>query len=329
MAERASIFQTVQFGIETTPGVVVAANHIAGAMSIEGGIKANVNTFKPQGTKYTTITALGKEWSEAKISGQPTYTELMYPLAGCLCVPTLGTIIAGTAFTWTYTPSSTAADTVKTYTVEVGSATRAHTWAYGQIDSIGIKTDREKLELTGSMIGGTITDGITMTAASTATALVPVLPTQADVYLDTTSGSLGTTRLPRVFSLEWSLGGRFGPVWPINSSLGTFGAVVETMPKATVKMLVEADVSGMGTILPYLRNGNTAWLRINYTGGTIGGTALYGLTMDFPVKISAAPGEFKDQDGVYAIEYTFDTAHDATWGKAMQIVLRNGISTLA
>ena len=40
------------------------------------------------------------------------------------------------------------------------------------------------------------------------------------------------------------------------------------------------------------------------------------------------PGEFGDQDNVYALEYGLQPIHDATWGKAFEIRVTTTTSTL-
>jgi len=39
-------------------------------------------------------------------------------------------------------------------------------------------------------------------------------------------------------------------------------------------------------------------------------------------------GKFADEDGLYAIEWTFSVVHNATWGKAMSIEVINSIASL-
>jgi hypothetical protein len=39
-------------------------------------------------------------------------------------------------------------------------------------------------------------------------------------------------------------------------------------------------------------------------------------------------GNFSDEDGVYAIEWTFDMVHDGTWGKAFTVAVVNKVTAL-
>ncbi len=325
MSERATINQIVQLGVETTPGTSVAANKRLQAVSIEPAIKTSINSFRPLGGKFTTMAALGQEWVEAKVSGQASYTDLAYLLASILsyAAPTLqGT----SAYKWTFTPAQNSEDTIKTYTVEHGSSVRAAKFTYGLLRELTMTFNRKECSLSGTMLGQALTDGISMTSGATAIEPVPVMPTQVDVYLDSYGGTLGTTKLTRALSAELAISDRYNTVWALNSAISGFAAHVETAPSATLKLLAEADSSGMAP-LTTLRNGSKCWLRIRATGNTISGSDKYQLTLDLCGTV-ADVGEFSDEDGVYAIEWTFNATHDATWGKAMTAELINTLSGL-
>lgn len=316
MAERTTVTQTLQIGVETTPGTGVAAGKSLPSITIDPAIKANIDKFRPTGNKFQTIHALGKEWVEAKIGGEPTYSELHYLLASLLQYTAPVQQGATTAYLWAHGPSSTGEDTVKTYTVEQGSSLRAHKFTYGLVSELSMSGDRDKLELSGMMLGQALTDGITMTGTPAALEQIPILPKELDVYLDTTSGGLGTTKLTRLLRWGVDIKSRFGPLWVVNSANASWVTHVETPVDAQVKLLVEANSDGMGLLTP-LRDGSTRFVRIEGTSGQNAGTAIpYSLTMDFALQV-ADVSEFRDEDGVYAIEYTFDVVHDGTWGKAL------------
>lgn len=327
MAERATINQITQVGAEATPGVAVAADRLFQALTIEPAIKADIQTFRPLGAKYATIAALGKEWVEAKISGDVAcYNHLAYLLSGVLAYA--APVQQGTtnAYLWTFTPSQSAEDTVKTFTVEQGSAVRAGRFAYGLITEFSLAFSREKVAVGGTMLGQAYQDGIAMTANPTPVAVQPVLPTDLDVYLDSTSAGIGTTKLARALSGEFSISDRFGPLWTINSAVDGFVAHVEQAPRAQLKLLVEADAAGMG-LLPAMRSGARRYVRLKAVGPLIADTYYYTLQMDICGVVSDV-GEFSDEDGVYAIEWTLDVAYDPDWGKALEVQLTNTLSGL-
>ncbi|HXF54827.1 MAG TPA: hypothetical protein VNK52_11955, partial [Hyphomicrobiaceae bacterium] len=169
-------------------------------------------------------------------------------------------------------------------------------------------------------------DGITMTASPTEIELVPVLPTQVDVYLDNTAAGIGTTKFTRVLSAELNISDRFGQVWPLDSSLSGFAAHVETEPTVTLALTLAADAQGMGP-LTAMRNGDKRFIRLKATGPNIETGNDYLFQIDMCGVVSEV-GDFSDEDGVYAIQWTFRATYDSGWGKAMEVQVDNKLSAL-
>lgn len=330
MPERSSLNQTIQIGVETVPGTSVAATKRLTSLSIEPSPSVEMNNFRPTGNKFNSLSTLGKEWTEASISGRATYTELQYVLSSVMntAVITAGTTTATGSHTWVFSPSNTADDVAKTFTVEHGSGVRADRFTYGLITEMGLSFSRSNIEISGSMMGRALVDGITLTANPTSLPLVPILPTQVSVYLDNTFGALGTTKLTRLISGDFSLGGRYGPVWVLDAANPSFVNHVETEPDLTTTLTLQADSQGMA-LLDRMRDGATRFLRIEAIGALVPGatTANYKFTLDMAVKISDTGG-FSDADGVYAIEFTALGVFDGAWGKTVQVTLVNDQAAL-
>ena len=177
------------------------------------------------------------------------------------------------------------------------------------------------------MLAKAITDAFTMTTLTSANeiAVTPVLPTPGYIKLaDTQAGLAGATAAARAFSATWSMDNISGPVFPINSST-SFSALVDTVPTAggTVRMAVDAE--GMA-LLANMRAGSSKFMRINYTGASLGtGNSL--LQLDVAMKVKDVK-PFADEDGVYAIEWGWEMVHDATWGKGTEITVVNDLASL-
>lgn len=327
MAERSSLNQNIQIGVEATPGTAVAATKRLQSISIEPSISVEMSAFRPIGSKFNALSTLGKEWVEASIAGRGTYTEIIYALSSVMTTGVTSVPVAGTT-KWVFTPNNRTDDAPKTFTVEHGSGVRADRFTYGLITEFGMTFNRDAIEISGSMMGRALEDGITLTAAGiTSPPLVPILPTQVSVYLDDTFGGLGTTKLTRLISGEFSLGSRFGPVWVVDAANPSFVNHVETEPDLSCTMLVQADTQGMG-LLSTLRQGQTKFLRIEAIGGMIGATAEpYRFTLDMAVKINDTGG-FSDADGVYAIEFSGLGVNDGGWNKAVEISVVNELTAL-
>lgn len=326
MPERATLLQTTQIGVESTMGTSVAANKLLLGTSIEAGIRADVKTYRPYGQKFATVTALGKEWMEATISGPLTYTDWTYLMASGIAYAAPAQQALTTAYKWTASMAQAAEDTIKSYTVEIGSPTRAHKFTHGLVNNIGYTINRDEATIKGSMIGQRISDGITMTASPTAIALVPVVPTQVDVTLDATSGGLGTTKLTRVLSVDFETGDRYSPVWPVDSAQTSFATYTEKELSPMLKLKMEADAAGMAR-LTEMRNGTKAFIRVKGTGALIASTYYYTFQHDICGIVSDV-SDFSDEDGLYAIEWTFTPVYDSGWAKSMEFQITNTLTAL-
>jgi hypothetical protein len=328
MAERASVFQQVQVGAEATSGTGVAASKLLQSMDIQPDAQVNVDYFRPQGNKYPTVAALGKDFTTARVVGKPTYTELVYPFSGMFGAAVITGPNGDGAYTWVFNPASSAADAFKTFTVERGSAVQAEKFTYGLFDSLGMVFDRDRADLSGSMLGQAQTTGVTLTASPTALSLIPILPKQIDVYADATSGGLGTTKIGRLLQGNWSFGGKYSPLWVVDSSQASYIAVVEQTPNARFRMLVEADAAGMA-FLATIRAGTTQYVRLKCSGPLIAGATSNSLTIDMAVK-GTNPDAYEDSNGVYAIGLNWTLVHDGAWGtgKALIATIVNAIAAL-
>lgn len=327
MPERATIFQGVQLGVETTPGTSVAANKLLQALSISLVPNIETQRFRPMGTKVDTLVTPGKDFAAADLSGQLVYDEIVYPLSSVLTTSAAVTTTGTTGKLWTFTPSAAAADAPKTFTIEQGDAVRAGKVVGGIITDFGISISRDACELSGTLLAAGYTDGITMTATPTALPLIPVLPKSVSVYIDATGAGLGTTKMLRLFEAELQIGGRYGAIWPLNSALASYAATVETEPDFSLRLLLEADAAGMA-LLTAMRAGTTQFVRVEAVGDVIGaGPATYKYTQDAAVKWESIDN-LDDTDGVYTLELTGRLVYDATWAKFLQIAVINTLAAL-
>jgi hypothetical protein len=326
MAERTSLTQIVQLGMEVQAGTAVAATKRLTSLSIEPSAKAEPIRFRPAGSKYPTIIVPGKEWSEAAVSGYPTYTELVYALSSLLCKTTPVQQGDTAAYLWEFDPSASDEDEVQTFTIEHGSSVRSDRFSYGLFRDLTLTVDRSTSDLSGTMFGQLFDDNVALSAGATELALVPILPKQWDIYVDDTHAALGSTKMTRHLRFSFGVSNRFGQVWPIDSSQDSFAAHVEIEPTAELRLLAEADAQGMA-YLSAMRAGTTKFVRLEAKGATIEVPYVYRCTIDLAVKVSE-PSEFSDEDGVYALEWTLPAVYDGGWGRAFKWEIVNALSAL-
>lgn len=327
MAERSTLTQVIQLGVETTPGTGVAANKRLQSIGFEPSPNVDMDTFRPAGSKFAAMATLGKEWTVASINGRGSYTEIVYPLSSVLDKATITTPVGATnARNWNFTPDNINPDDPATFTVEHGSSVRADKFSYGLVTEFGMKFDRSAIEVSGSMLGRAIEDDITMTSSPSMVKLVQIIPTQVSVYMDDTSVGLGTTKMTRMLSADFNIGGRYGPVWVLDAANPSFVNHVETAPDLSCNMVMEADSQGMD-LLASMREGETKFIRIEAIGNEIEQDVNYQFTLDLCGQVSDSGG-FSDNDGVYAVEFSFVGIQDPTWGKALDINVVNDLTAL-
>lgn len=317
MAERTSVTQIVQLGVESTEGTAVAANRLLPSLKIEPAIQQVINHYRALGYKFPTVSSLGKNWSAAKFSGVPTYDELVYLLSSVMGAATPAQISSTTAYTWAHALSSTAEDTVKTFTVEQGSALRAHKAAGYRVVDFELTWDRDKVEVKGLMVGKALTDGITLTSSPTAIPQVPITGNDIEVWADDTSAGLGTTKLERTQKGSLKLANRFGPLWVVDRAQTSFVAQTERPIDAKAMLWAQANAEGMGFYTLSTTAGGKKFIRVKATSDQNAGTANpYSAQFDFACTVDKL-GEFGDDQDIYGLPVDLQIVHDATWGKAI------------
>jgi hypothetical protein len=328
VAERSAISQAVQIGVESTPGTLVAAPKRLGSMGFSIGPTIESNALRPTGTKYPTVQILGKEWTQADIDGMAVYTELPYAWSSVMSSPTVTSITDSATPTgatrWLFNSNTFGADNPKTYTVEQGDATRAHRFGNAIFTEYSWAWSRSEVSLGGSVFGKALEDAITLTPTPTLLPQVPVKPADLSVFVDTAASGLGGTRLLRTLKGEFSIGDRYNPLWVVDATQPSFVATVESEPTVEFKITQMADAAGMASLVA-MRNGATRFFRLQAVGPNIytgsGGSPLvvnHQCTIDVAGQVSDV-STFDEEDGVFAIEWTFTAVHDPTWGKAFQV----------
>ena len=329
MPEVASIFSGSQIGVETTSGTSVAANRLLRYLAYEPGIELGFNRFRPQGQLVASAITPGQDSTSWSLSGQGSYSELIYPLSGLFGAATVTTVDT-TGSRWAWTPAARTETTPKTYTVETGSSTRAQKATYVTQSGLELTFNRtDGVAVSGDAFGQQIQDNITLTASPTQIEDKPILPTHLDVYVDATSAGLGTTKLTRDFNAVFRYTDARTPVWTINSANASFASDVQGEPTAQIELTVAADTQGMG-FLTNARAGDTRYIRLSAASTELAGaaTATYDLLISMAGKISNVAA-FDDADGVKVLTYTFDAVYDAGWGSGQFLTIQNTNKTTA
>lgn len=180
--------------------------------------------------------------------------------------------------------------------------------------------------LTGSTPAYTPTE-TTAGVALSELALKPISGKEWDIYVDDTAAGLGSTKLTRCYAASWRINELYGVQWPANTTLTSWAAHVDLAPTTEVRFTVQADAAGMG-FRDNLQSGDKVFVRIEATGPIIEGAIPYLSRDDLAVEITGI-SPWSDNDGVYAIEYTGQIAHDSTWGGAAQFLRTNTVTAIS
>lgn len=321
MTERASVFEGVQIGVETSPGTGGTANLIMEAFGLTPKKAGKVDLFRPEGLKYPTIASVGKQHTEWKIDGIWDYSNILYLLRGLLHMAADPAKQGETsAYLWTFTSQSSGPDNSMTFKIERGSSVKAASYQYFVPTGLGLAfgaTD-STVKLSGDGISQKPTRGITLATPTTGVpASGPVLPGQWVVKVATTKAGLaGASAMTRLLQLEWGLKSKVGPVFAINAD-ASYTAHVETVPSLDGSMTVEADTEGE-TLETYAEAATVLWVNMKATGALIETPYYRYIDITMPMVFSNI-GDASDSEGVWALKFGMAGRHDATDGKAIEV----------
>lgn len=325
MVDRARVADHVQVGVESTEGTAVAATKNLRSFSVDTKIGGDAVFFRPDGHKFNSFSTLDMEWSTLASTGKAEYTELGYALIPMFGSPTATAVpssVGGKRRIFDMDDVATLAP--KSLTIEKGSSVRAQKIAGLIWTDFGLTFSRRNgISYTGAGIGRLFTDGITLTASPTDLAQVPIVGKHMDIYIDSTYAGLGTTKLLRAFSVEFSITGVFGPVWALNSANTSYDGHVDLAPTPTAKIIVEADAAGMAYLTQFRAN-STIFVRAQATGPEYEAGFNYVLKSDLCLGIKTMTPD-TDLDGITVVEIDCEVIKDPTSGKAVVLTLDNDV----
>ena len=333
-----TINQRVQLGVESTSalGTAVAASKLLECFTWTLGIDADVSTFGSSGHKYDEVQEENWEQTSIDVSGNMDFNGVIYLLASAMgSVNPAAHLASATAKDWIYTPPIYGSIVPQTYTLQQGDSIRARSLPYALINSFSYKgTRKTPFSVSAKGFGQSLTDGITLTSSPTAVALSPVVGKFFNVYLDTTSAGLGTTQLTSCYSVDYSFDSVYAPFYPLNRSNASFTGHIDTKPKATLKLILETDATGLATMqTTYLQGGATAYVRVQAVGNQIANDGPGAINATFQHDMACKvgkPSPFKDEQGIYAVEWELTVVEDPNWssGTAQKVTVTNLLASL-
>lgn len=164
MAERATVFQTTQIGVETTKGTIVPAVKRLLATGFSPKPVVPLIPFTPMGFKSPTAMVLQKEHTEADIKGVLSYNDICYLASSLFTAATISTPSGATnTRRWVFAPTATGPDSPVTFTVESGSVAGAERFPFGLVSDLDIRIGQTDAAVTGKLLGQALIEQITLT----------------------------------------------------------------------------------------------------------------------------------------------------------------------
>lgn len=332
MPDRMLVSEVQQIGIESSPGTAAVPTIQFGGLNVDIDTALEYDEFKPSGQLPQSIVAPRQEWSSGSLSGFPTYTEIAYALSNLLGAATV-TTPSGATLTrkWLWEPSPSTPWTPKTWTLRRGvSGGTAEEANYLLLSGLNFDFSRTAAPtIAGDLFAQRLDYAATLAATGvTSKTLVPILPSQCDVWLDSASGSLGTTKLTRDFEYSYSIADLFDMIWTLNTSINSYAAHSVKAPTIEAMLRLGNDAAGRA-LVTNMRAGSTMFVRFRATGATdsIEAGFAYRLTIDTALKCADAPNR-GDENGLSTLEWTFRNVYDATWGKWLSVELLTDFAAL-
>lgn len=316
MAERSTIAQVVQAGVQTAVGTPATDNIAFGAVGFTLNPEVSTNLFTPSGGKYPVSASVGKDLTNLTLVGDPTYEEVLFPLAMCLGKPVF--VVSGAKYT--FTPAFSTADTIVALTLVKGDATTAEKVQDAVLSELSFNFTRDDVSMAGTGLARATAFASSLTGGATGYGATPLQAANTNVYLDTTGAGIGVTKLTRVLSASWRISNKLGALWVLDAAQTSYVALVEVQPTIELNIQVEANAAGVGLFGTYLRTGTKAFVRLENNSGA---KKFY---IDTACTFTGA-GELTDQDGVYALSYTLAGTYDSTWTKTALVQVEGSIPT--
>jgi hypothetical protein len=169
LAERASVFETSQLGVEVTKGTTVPTTKRLLATGFMPHPVTPLTQFEPMGFKAATTVIQQKEHTEADIKGTLAYNDIVYLASGILTAAVITTPSGATnTRRWNFTPTVTGPDSPVTYTVETGSVAGAERFSFGLVTDFSLRTSETEAAVTGKMLGQALVESITLSTGANA-----------------------------------------------------------------------------------------------------------------------------------------------------------------
>jgi hypothetical protein len=241
----------------------------------------------------------------------------------------VGSDVSG-AYSWSFDISSEQNDTLQTYTFEQGdqALSRVRKAIYCSLKDFSVTSKRSgDASISGTFLGRSLSSpGSLTTSGVSEVTLVPVSTQEVDVYMDSSSAALGTTKMASNFDIGLQFKDRVDIAWIHDRSVGSFLQYLTRVPKFEIDLTL-ADDSDFDQIQSYETNKQRVFVRFEAQGGQISPGVNYLIQWDVACQVSAAE-QFGNEGSARICKVKLAAEHDGTWGKATAAKVVNTAAAL-
>jgi len=304
MSVRATVNERVQWGQESVAGTGVSAS-----LRPLGLDRLTLNPVRPQGRTRSA----GREM-QTGVAKQKVYSK--FEFEGPLCLKTAPYLFSAclesqTSSPFTYQPNPDGIDTIKTLTIEAGSAQRASKAAYCVVAGFRIRFTRTDVAINGEGFGRKRQEGITLTTTPTEIVKAIADPELVSVLLGTSIGGLAEVEF---LEAEMNQPPRWAPHITLNVATDSFDDIKKIANDPTLNLVLEAmaDAATLFTAAEAKTGYFARVIATDIDGNTLQLTA-YG-TLETPTEA--------DNDGVMGSTFALHLEpHTDLGGAAYEIVI--------
>jgi hypothetical protein len=330
----------IQLGREATAGTAVAATTIwrgEGAALKDNRTVEHVPELVGIATN-TNRAYIGQEQAALTLVSTPaTYEQLPHILeAGIMTATPAADGSASSGYLRTYTAPTTAARTLKTYTLETGDNQQAEETAYAFVTDFKLTGEKGKAVMMEANWLGRTVDKTTFTGALTIPVVEEILSQLGTVYIDAAGGTIGTTAITDTL-LKWELSCTTG--WRAKFTLDrgfkyfSFPYYSSDAWSAELSLTYEHNTTAVAQKDAFVAKTGRL-VRLQVTGGaygTAGSGTLFTAKKGLRIDCAGIYDSFEAldaEDGNSIVACKLKIGYDATWAKALELVVANELATL-
>ncbi len=330
---RGGVEQVSQFKIEGTPGEGGAANRYSESFNFMLDRNFDPKNFRGSGSKVNTVKVHHKKMAGGSLDAILDYNSFPYICNGLFVPGTRAQIDTSGGYNQTFTANTRTSDAArKTFAVEIGDGTACEDFTFVQLVNMALEATQDGFTVKSDCIARFPTDNQSLAGSPTVIVPRPVERGDVDVYIDTTFGGLGTTKLTEAQKESLNIGNKFKEAFFHNSANSSFADVVE-IPYDPKFNFESAHNSQSRTLVAALDSNPYRWIRWEALGNQLGVNALSVpvyemIRIDLCIQFDAAKA-LRNEGDPFAYAYETSMMPDPTGlGAHMIITTINGIATL-